>query len=91
MVIFLYNLAKKQYRKIGKLGNSLGISIPKEYVEEMNIQQGDVWEITKEGGQLVIKPIKETQTTIDVSPEVLRAFDRAIGRYDQAFKNLRDR
>ena len=83
------NLARKQYRKIGKFGNSLGISIPKEFVEELSIQQGDVWEIVKEVGQLVIKPVKES--AVNIRPEILQALDRTLERYDQAFKNLRDR
>lgn len=81
---------RKQYRKIGKYGNSLGISIPKEFVKELQIQQGDVWEIVKEGGQLLIKPVRE-EPSVNVRPEVLLAFDRAVERYDEAFKNLRDR
>lgn len=81
--------AKKHIRRVLRTGSSLGFSIPKNWVDKHNIQQGDLYEMIEEDGKLIIQPV--SKSTVQVRPEVLRAFDRAVDKYDQVFRNLKDR
>ncbi len=40
-------------------GNSLGLRIPKAYAREVGLKSGAKVEISVQGGQLVVKPLKK--------------------------------
>jgi len=39
--------------KVGKVGHSLRITIPKQLVDYINIKQGDVLELTADNGSII--------------------------------------
>ena len=48
--------------KVAKWGNSLGIRIPKQIADDVQLTEGDEIEITAAGSQIVIKPLKPKYT-----------------------------
>jgi antitoxin MazE len=51
--------------RIKKWGNSYGIRIPKEKLEELGIQPDEIVEIHSEAGRLTITPVQKTKYTLD--------------------------
>jgi len=43
--------------KIRKVGNSLGITLPKQLIEELHLKDGDKLTIEKKGANFHLKPI----------------------------------
>jgi len=43
--------------KIRKIGNSLGVTLPKQLIDELHLKRGDKLTIEKNGGNLELKPI----------------------------------
>jgi antitoxin MazE len=51
--------------RIKKWGNSYGIRIPKERMEEMGIRPDDIVEIHLEAGHLIITPVQKSKYSLD--------------------------
>ena len=43
-------------RQVAKWGNSLGVSIPKAYAEELRLSEGATVGVTRSGSKLVLMP-----------------------------------
>ena len=43
--------------KIRKIGNSLGITLPKQLIEQLHLKSGDKVTIEKKGSNLELKPV----------------------------------
>lgn len=43
--------------KIRKIGNSLGVTLPKQLIDELHLKSGDKVIIEKKGGNLELKPV----------------------------------
>lgn len=43
--------------KVRKIGNSLGVTIPKQVIDELHLKSGDKLTIEKNGANLELKPI----------------------------------
>lgn len=70
-------------RKIGRMGNSLGVSFPKLLAEKLDISQGDEIEfIENPDGEIIL---------IKVRPEVLEAFYDVFEEDRAIFDDLKDR
>ncbi|WP_404405184.1 AbrB/MazE/SpoVT family DNA-binding domain-containing protein [Jeotgalibacillus malaysiensis] len=86
------NHEKRHTRKLSQIGNSLSAVIPKEIVDEMQVSKGDEMEIyyDDERGEIVMKKANRSVPN-GIRPDVLKSMNRAITKYDQALRNLRDR
>jgi antitoxin MazE len=88
-------LEKKQEktytRRISQIGNSLGVNIPKDIIKALNMGRGDEIEVSfdKESGEIMIK--RANRIPEGVRPDVLKAMNRAIVKYDDALRNLKHR
>lgn len=71
--------------KLTKIGNSLGVTIPREELEALGLQQGDEVEVRRRGSLLEIIPIVKRPK---LRPEVQSALDRTFERYDEALNEL---
>ncbi|MNK35091.1 SpoVT / AbrB like domain protein [compost metagenome] len=79
-------------RKVGKMGNSLGISLPKKLADKLNIVQGDEIEfIENDQGDILIKKVRQIKIPESVRPEVLEAFFDVFEEDQGILANLRDR
>ncbi|QJD86290.1 AbrB/MazE/SpoVT family DNA-binding domain-containing protein [Cohnella herbarum] len=79
-------------RKIGRMGNSLGISLPKKLAEKLKISLGDEIEfIENERGEIVLKKARQNKLPDNVRPEVLEAFFDVFEEDAGILEDLRDR
>lgn len=92
-VIKLTNDKKKTIRysrKVGRMGNSLGVSLPKKLATKLNVSQGDeIQFIENERGEIVLK--KTAELPDNVRPEVLEAFYDVFEEDKGILEDLRDR
>ncbi|MEX2362924.1 MAG: AbrB/MazE/SpoVT family DNA-binding domain-containing protein [Balneolaceae bacterium] len=68
--------------KIRKVGNSLGVILPKQLIDELHLKKGDKLTIEKEGTNLQLKP---------VNPEFedwAEAYREANSNYKDVLKEL---
>lgn len=73
-------------RKVTKIGNSLGVTLPQEVLKHLKIKQGDEIKFNLEdNGNVSIKKF----TPID--EDFLDGFRYAFENYDDALRNLADR
>ncbi|MNB89143.1 SpoVT / AbrB like domain protein [compost metagenome] len=79
-------------RKIGRMGNSLGVSLPKALAEKLNVSQGDEIEfVENDRGEVVLKKVRQVQLPDNVRPEVLEAFFDVFEEDTGILEDLRDR
>lgn len=79
-------------RKIGRMGNSLGVSLPKRLAEKLDISQGDEIEfIENDRGEVVLRKVRQGQLPDHVRPEVLEAFFDVFEEDTGILEDLRDR
>jgi len=65
----------RYFRKVGRMGNSLGVSLPKKLAAKLNISQGDEIEfIENDRGEVIMKKARQGKLPDHVRPEVLEAF-----------------
>ncbi|SFS90236.1 AbrB/MazE/SpoVT family DNA-binding domain-containing protein [Marininema halotolerans] len=84
-------MGARMFRKVGRMGNSPGISLPTEYLEKINVKRGDECEIIfdEQRNEIRIRPIQAIPEGI--SPEFLKALDDTHEQFEEAIRNLRDR
>jgi antitoxin component of MazEF toxin-antitoxin module len=73
-------------RSVTKIGGSLGIIIPRDLCESMDIREGSGVSISMVGRQMVVEPDDDTVP----EPTFRRAFAAVLRRYGPAFKALAD-
>ncbi|WP_237178475.1 AbrB/MazE/SpoVT family DNA-binding domain-containing protein [Paenibacillus xylanexedens] len=68
-------------RKIGKMGNSLSISLPKVLIDKLHVSQGDEIEfIENSQGEIVLKKVKQMKIPENVRPRSTGSFLRRFRR-----------
>jgi antitoxin MazE len=75
-------------RRIFKTGNSLVISLPRETLISLGLQEGSkVWvTVDEERGRIIIEPLRASLADID--PAFARQLDDFIDRYRPALEAL---
>ncbi len=75
-------------RKIFKTGNSLVISLPKNSIEQLGLQEGSEvsLKVEPEEGRLIIEPAKKQ--IVDIDPTFARQLDDFIEQYRPALEAL---
>ncbi|MFB5761969.1 AbrB/MazE/SpoVT family DNA-binding domain-containing protein [Paenibacillus medicaginis] len=82
----------RYFRKVGRMGNSLGVSLPKSLAEKLNVTQGDeIVFIENERGEITVKKARQGKLPDHVRPEVLEAFFDVFEEDKEIFEDLRDR
>ncbi|SDC04507.1 antitoxin MazE [Melghirimyces thermohalophilus] len=82
---------QRTFRKVGRMGNSPGISLPPEYLDKINIKRGDECEviIDEQRNEIRIRPVQPIPEGL--SPQFMKALDETHQQYQKAIRNLRDR
>jgi antitoxin MazE len=83
---------KKQTEKVSALGDSLVIGLPKEVITALNISKGEDLQVRVDPatGEVIYKKVAK-KLPEGVRPEVAQAVNRAMHKYDDALRNLKDR
>lgn len=77
------NMAYKS--KIRRIGNSLGILLPKELLEDMRVQEGDELSFDKTSGTYKITPVPAADPEFE---QAMKIFKSVTDRYKNALREL---
>lgn len=84
--------ATRYSRKVGRMGNSLGVSFPKSLAAKLNIKQGDEIEfIENDRGEVVLRKARQSKLPDNIRPEVLEAFYDVFEEDQGILEDLKDR
>jgi antitoxin MazE len=81
----------KAERKITKIGNSYGITIPKELLKEAGISYGDNMQIEQKNGEITLKKKEEIKLPKGLSPDFFEVLERNTNKHEKTIKDLVDR
>ncbi len=76
-------------RKVFKVGNSFAVSIPSEWVRQMNLEDQPVELMRNDRGEIIVKPLREASP--DITPDFAQAVDRFMAEYADVLRRLADR
>ncbi|MCL6572698.1 MAG: AbrB family transcriptional regulator [Bacillus sp. (in: Bacteria)] len=78
-------------RKVTKIGNSLGVTLPQVVLEHLGLMQGDEVRFDLSNGHVSIKKKPNLKLPKWIDEEFLEQMNDMINEYDQTFKGLKDR
>lgn len=78
-------------RKVTKIGNSIGITLPSEILTQVGLSQGDDVQIEVKDGKIILKKKEHLQLPDGVDAEFMEILNDVIKEHDKAFKGLVDR
>ncbi|ANB60455.1 putative addiction module antidote [Anoxybacillus voinovskiensis] len=78
-------------RKVLKIGNSLGVTFPIEFLQKLDIHQGDEIQMELENNQIVIKKSNKVNLPKGISKDFFDVLNETIEEYDETIKGLIDR
>jgi len=78
------------HRKVCSIGNSRGVSIPTEILQELHLSVGSEVDINldEEGGRIIIEPARRKKYPKGISPEFVSQVNDFISHYEPALKAL---
>ena len=71
-------------RQVKRIGGSLGVLIPRDFAEAMNVKHGSAVRLTLVGRQVVVEPVDD----VLADGAVQRAFAAVLRRHGRAFERL---
>ncbi len=80
-------------QKLYKNGNSIAVTIPKEYLNDLNLRDGSEVVVEKdvEAGVVIISHKKTSQSSTRITPEFLKWLESFNKKYGPALKELAKR
>jgi putative addiction module antidote len=78
-----------QVRKVFKAGNSFAVSIPSEWVRQMNLEDQPVELLRNDRGEIIVKPLRKASP--DITPDFVQAVDNFMSEYADVLRRLADR
>lgn len=82
---------KRVERKVTKIGNSLGVTFPKEVLDHLGIQHGDEVKFDLQNGSVNIKKKALLKLPKGVDADFLEQMNDMMTEYDDTFKGLVNR
>lgn len=78
-------------RKVTKIGNSYGVTLPADTLKEAHLSLGDSVLIDVKDGDIIIR--KNTTVTLPkgINPKFAEAMSRTLDRYEETLRTLTDR
>ncbi|KPL58324.1 AbrB/MazE/SpoVT family DNA-binding domain-containing protein [Rossellomorea vietnamensis] len=82
----------EQYeRKVTKIGNSFGITLPTDLLKQVGLAQGDDVQVEVVEGKIVLRKKEQLTLPEGVDAEFMDILNDVIKEHDQAFKGLVDK
>jgi antitoxin MazE len=82
----------EQYeRRVTKIGNSFGITLPTDLLKQVGLAQGDDVQVEVVEGKIVLRKKEQLTLPEGVDAEFLDILNDVIKEHDQAFKGLVDK
>lgn len=82
---------KKHERKITKIGNSYGITFPKELLKESGLSYGDNVEIELKDGEIKLHKKKEVELPEGLSTDFFKVLEENTKKHEETIEELVDR
>lgn len=82
---------KKHERKITKIGNSYGITFPKELLKEAGLSYGDNVEMELKEGNITLHKKDEIELPEGMSPDFFKVLERNTKKHKETIEELVDR
>ncbi|MCA9770463.1 AbrB/MazE/SpoVT family DNA-binding domain-containing protein [Candidatus Dependentiae bacterium] len=77
-------------KKLSKYGNSLALIIDKPILDLLNITAQTVLEITTDGTNITIRPVKKGKKRDDKDQKIMKAVKKIMDRYADDLQKLAD-
>ncbi|WP_449354295.1 AbrB/MazE/SpoVT family DNA-binding domain-containing protein [Virgibacillus natechei] len=81
----------KHERKVTKIGNSYGITFPKELLKEAGISYGDNVQLEVREGEIVLKKGKQVELPEGISEDFFDVLERNTDKHKETINELVDR
>ena len=81
----------KVERKVTKIGNSYGITVPVDMLKEAGLSYGDNVQLESKDGEIVLKKISEIKLPEGVDNDFIDVLNDVIKEHKVAFKGLVDK
>lgn len=78
-------------RKVTKIGNSFGITLPMELLKQVGLSQGDDVQVEVKDGKIVLRKKEHLSLPEGVEAEFMDILNDVIKEHDKAFKGLVNR
>lgn len=79
----------EQYeRKVTKIGNSFGVTIPIELLKQVGLSQGDDVQVEVKDGKIILRKKEQITLPEGVDAEFMDILNDVIKEHDKAFKGL---
>lgn len=78
-------------RKITKIGNSVGITLPADLLKSVGLSQGDGVQIEVKDGKIIVQKNEQLNLPDGVDAEFTKILNDVIKEHERAFKGLVDR
>lgn len=78
-------------RKVTKIGNSFGITLPTELLKKVGLKQGDDVQVEVKDGEIVLRKKEQITLPDGVDAQFMDILNDVIKDHDKAFKGLVDR
>ncbi|KHF26752.1 SpoVT / AbrB like domain protein [Anoxybacillus sp. BCO1] len=75
-------------RKVLKIGNSLGVTFPVEFLQKLDIHQGDEVQMEFKDNQIVIKKSNKVNLPEGISKDFFDVLNETLEEYDETIKGL---
>lgn len=83
---------EQKERKIVKVGNSIGVSIPPEMLKVLDLHVGDGVKVTMKDDEIIMKKMPEkVELPSGIDAEFIKDVEEICNEFDQMFKNLVNR
>lgn len=77
-------------QKLYKTGNSIAVTIPKEYLNDLNLKEGSQVEVKKQGQELIVTPKVKTAMA-GVDQKFAKMVDEFINGHEDVLQELSKR
>ncbi len=78
-------------RKVIKIGNSYGVTIPTELLRQVGLAQGDDVQVEVKDGKIILRKKEQITLPKGVDAEFMDILNEVVKEHDKAFKGLVDR
>lgn len=78
-------------RKVTKIGNSYGVTFPKELLKEAGISYGDKLQLEQKDGEIVVRKNKPVQLPKGISADFFDVLERNTQKHQKTIQELVDR
>lgn len=81
----------KYDRKITKIGNSYGVTVPADLLKEAGISYGDNVQLELKGGKIVMNKREDITLPEGISPDFFDVLEKNTRKHNETLKRLVDR